>query len=567
MQRVAFRISLVLLSFFFAAGSAAMARTKNLDAPPEGLTPTAVTLAQILKTHDASTGKRNAGIADTSSEVWSYDKAGLQGTETLVRSGNDYYARMAAGPLVQEYGQFIGRGWHRDENGIVSPVTTHDITSFEMLLFTSELNDAADPKNDVTILGQTGDAAPEYVLSIKRTGFKHPEFAYYNVKTGLVDKVSFVSDDDRVTISYGDYRATKGLTEPWHVHFTDGTPSLDYDFTRKSLVVGAPVDAMKFTIPTTKIAFQTFHGPQKLPTKVFWDRYRIDVGGNYEHDATAPTVVVRLNVNGRGLDFAVSAGEPQTLIDFDVARELGLPAFGQTTHADGENVSYDTILPAADVGGLMLRNLAVRATPFHYHLSDETKVVGVIGVDVLSSGVFKIDYENGTMDLYPASDYDNTILTSPNSDAYTLPVIFDSGYPFFQGVLDSNVTQNILFDNDFSMSYVFGSFIDKHPASVSDVVTGHNHGSATIPFADSKGFGKEVSVFMGKIPDVQFGPARFLNYQIVAVDGDMTFGGHDTDAVMGGDLLRFYDIYLDYPHNRIFLKPNASFFKNFKTAQ
>jgi hypothetical protein len=56
-----------------------------------------------------------------------------------------------------------------------------------------------------------------------------------------------------------------------------------------------------------------------------------------------------------------------------------------------------------------------------------------------------------------------------------------------------------------------------------------------------------------------------VNFQIMAADGDMDFvSGRSIDAVMGGDLLQYYDIYLDYPHSRIFLKPNKAFFKFFK---
>ncbi|MFN2449948.1 MAG: hypothetical protein ABR508_09235 [Candidatus Baltobacteraceae bacterium] len=563
MKRVLFFVAAVLFGAALLC-TAAPAFAKDLDARPEGLLPATVPISQILNAYDAAAGKRPPGVQDTSSEEWTFTRAGLAGTEKLVRSGFDYYAHITSGPLSDEYGQFLGHGWHRDQNGVVSPAGSHDQNSFDMLLFMNALNDASDPKNDVTLLGQTADSRPAYVLAVKQTGQKHSEYVYYDKQSGLIQKVSHVSDGTRITIAYDDYRKTKGLSQPWHVHAGDGTPSLDFDFKRSSLKVGGDLDAMQFTMPASSFAFESFSGHQKLPAKVFWDQWTIDVGNGYEHDAESPTLVVRLNIGGRGLDFAVSAAEPDTLIDFDVAQQLQLPSYGQVTHAEGKDVPYDTILPAADLGGLMLRKLAVRATPFHYHLNDETKVVGVLGYDVLSTGVFKIDYDNSTLDVFPAQDFDNPAL---GGDAYSIPVLFDSGYPFFQGTLDSHISANILFDNDFEMSYVFGGFTGKYPESVKDVVTGKDHGMATIPFADSKGYGKDVHVWLGKVPDVQFGPAHFLNYQIVAADGDIEFGGHPVDAVMGGDLLRYYDIYLDYPHNRIFLKPNADFFKAFKVKQ
>jgi len=187
----------------------------------------------------------------------------------------------------------------------------------------------------------------------------------------------------------------------------------------------------------------------------------------------------------------------------------------------------------------------------------------MIGYDVLAAGVFKIDYVNGTFEVFPSKAFDGEGPAQVH-DAYVLPIEFDSGLPFFTGSIDSHETHNILFDNDFDSSFVFGDFTSEYPDSVKDVVTGKSHGTSVIPFADSKGYGKEVQTWLGNVPDINFGPARFLNFQIVASDGSMEFGGHDVDAVMGGDLLKYYDIYLDYPHNRIFLLPNKAFFKFFK---
>lgn len=545
------------------ASPALAADNSKLDAPPAGITTTTVTLAQVLKNYNAATGRIAPGTPNTRQESWSFTRAGLAGTETLVRSGTDYRSHITLGALGEDYGQFLGHGWHRDENGVVSPVESPDYTSFAMLLFMRTLDEAADPKNDVTVLGEVQSPAPAYVLQIKTTGSKHPDFAYYDKKTGLVDRFDSVDDDRRTTITYSDYRATKGLTQPWHLHFSDGTSALDDDFVRKSLTIGQTVDTKQFAMPASAFTFEYFNGHQSLPVKMFFDRWALDIGNDRYHVVEAPTVVVRLNVGGRGLDFAVSAAEPHSLIDFDVAQQLQLPTYGQTTHADGDDVSYDTVIPQADLGsGLLLRNWAVRATPFNYHLNGETKVVGMIGYDVLSAGVFKIDYVNGTLDVYPAKSFDGA-QPADVKDTYELPIAFDSGRPFLTGTIDTHETRNILFDNDFDASFVFGDFTTEYPGSVKDVVTGKSHGTAMIPFADSKGYGKEVHIWLGNIPEIHFGPAQFLNFQIVASDGEAEFDGHDIDAVMGGDLLQYYDIYLDYPHSRIFLRPNKWFFKAF----
>lgn len=542
--------------FFACALAAALiapalaADDKTLDAPPPGLTPTTVTLGRILKAHDAATGRLMRGTLETRQETWTFTRAGLPGTETLLRSGSDYRSHIVTGPLSQDYGQLLGHGWHRFPTGVVSAVQSPDSTSFEMLLLMQNLEEAGDPKNDVTVLGEVQSPVPAYVLAIKTTGAKHPDFAFYDKTTGLINRFETVSDERRMTFTYDDYRTTKDLTQPWHVHFTDGTAALDDDFVRRSLTIGEPIDPKQFAPPQSTFGFEYYNGHQSLPVKIFSGWF-------------SPTIVVRLNVAGRGLDFSISAAQPQSYIDFDVAQQLGLPAYGQTTHADGDSVPYDSIVPQADLGGLLLRNWPVHVTPFNYHLNDETKVVGILGYDVLSSGIFKIDYVNGTLDIYPPKTFDGT-LPDALKDAYQLPISFDDGFPFFQGTIAEHSTGNILFDNDFDFSFVSGNFTNQYPDAITDLDTGKPHATAMVPFADSKGFGKSVHVWRGNVPDLKWGPAHFINFHIIASDYPVDFDGHDVDAVMGGDLLQFYDVYLDYPHARVFLKPNKMFFKAFK---
>ena len=556
MKRVSFIVCVVLA----LTCGAAFARPNDLDTPPDGVVPATITLSAVLAKYERAAGKRPAGRLDSSVEEWTFTKAGLSGTEHLVRQGMDFYAHIQTGPLSDEYGQLLSHRWHRDANGVATAVQSHDATSFEMFLFMDAFNDASDPKNDVKVLGESADRA-SYVLQISSTGSKHPEWVYYDKSTGLVNRVIYSYDGDRHVLDYGDYRETGGLTQPWHIHASIGEPELDDDFKRTSVTYGGSVDAGTFAMPHSAYNFVSFTGGYlSLPAKIFWNLYPVRIAEHSYRFSYSPTLVVRLNVNGRGLDFAISSAAQETLIDSGAARELGLSSFGQVTHTRDGDVGYETILPAADLGGLHLRNLAVSATPFYYHLNGETKVVGVLGYDVLSSGVFYIDYDGKQLGVFPSERFDRD---TPLAGALTIPVQIDSGMPFLKGTLDSHITENILFDNDFDQTFFFGGFTSRYPASIKDTYTGKEHASSDVPFADAKGYGRKVDVWFGQVGDVQFGPAHFRNFDAVATDEDVSFAGHEVDAVMGGDLLQYYEIFLDFPHNRIFLRPNKSFFKHF----
>jgi hypothetical protein len=540
--------------------TAVAAKDDKLSAPPPGITPTTVTVSQILKQYDAATGKLKAGVTDTRRETWHFSDAGLIGTETLTRQEYNFHSKIVAGPIVNEYGQFLGQRWHKDANGFVTPVQGVDDTSFEMLVFMRNFADTEDPKNDVKVIGESSDPQPSYVVQIDRPDYKHPEWVFYDKKTGLVDQIVNVVSDQRYTATYTDYRPTKGLTQPWHVHVTDGRPSLDEDFVRDSLAIGIESDPREFTLPASSSNLMRVTSHTELPARVVTRELYMDSGISSYRTFTAPTVVLRVNINGRGLDFELTSGTPDSLIDWDVAQQLGLSGYGQAVRTPGgEPIAYDTMLTSASIGPITLHNFVLRALPFNYQLGGEIKVVGTLGYDILKSGVFKIDYDNGKVLLDPASAFDTPM---PVVGAFMLPLHFDQGYPFFEGLLDLHQSENLLLANNFDLSYVLGHFTSQYPDSVKDT-SGQHHGSSSVPFADSSGYGKELDVWLGKIGDLQFGPAHFVDYYMLGTDGDVEFAGHQVDAVIGADFLKYYDVYLDYPHNRVFLKPNKAFFDTF----
>ncbi|HXM18917.1 MAG TPA: hypothetical protein VN934_08885, partial [Candidatus Tumulicola sp.] len=387
------------------------------------------------------------------------------------------------------------------------------------------------------------------------------EWLFYDRQTWLIDKAIRVVEDERATVAFDDYRATKGLKQPWHLHYHSG--GFDFDFVRHSLTIGGSVDPAPFAMPKSTFAFAKFSGDTALPARVLTDRTFV-FGGWLTIVNPTPSIVIRVMVNGRGLDFGVSAAQPDSLIDLDVARELGLSSFGQLLHAGGEDLSYDTMLGEARIGGLTLHDFALRATRFQYQETYQTKIVGMLGYDVLSAGVLKVDYVNGSVVLSPAESFN---ADSPIPGASTLLVEFDSGFPFFKGVINGHESSDILLDNDFDESIIFGGFAQRFPESVPELYTGKEKAKASIPFADSRRFGSEVLVWTASVPEIRWGPAHFFDLHIVSSTLPIRRGGHNVDAVMGGDLLAFFDLYFDYPHGRVLLKPNSVFHKTWKARQ
>ena len=516
-----------------AAGSADDAK---LVAPPHGIVATSATVAAVLRLHEGAIGTP-ASSGETRREAWARNEMGLAGTETLVRVGLAYHARLQRGPFLDEYWQVDGKRWHRSPNGVVSAMRSEDYDSFTMLRV---LEDGGDPKNDVKLLGEITDPKLAYVLEVRRSGYKHPEWILFEKATGLVSRVEAVEGTVRVVSTYDDYRTTNGLTEPWHVHDVFGDTGAELDYARKSQTFGEPVDPHEFDVPSGGFEPARFGEPAILPSKIPFG-----------------SVIVRLVIAGRGLDFEVAAGESKSYINRDVALELNLPTFDQLTRAkNGKKVGFDTQIPEATIGQTTLRNFAVRAVSFSYHPTEDTKVVGVLGYDFLCSGVFKIDYVKGQLEFVNLSEE-----VPKMKNAFTLPVSFDDGLPFIKGSIASHESEDILFDNSFTFSMLFGSFTNRFPEAVPDT-QGKKHKSV-VPFADSSNYGREADVWLSKLSEMKVGTQKYLNLGMFATDGDAGYD-HPVDAVLGFDFLLLFDVYLDFSHERVILNPNENFARRFK---
>ncbi len=508
-------------------------------APPPGIVATSATVAQILKLHEKSIGSLAPGGGSTRRETWALNYMGLTGIETLVRSGTDYRATIQHGALVEEYGQDEGKRWHRGMNGTVSPAKGNEDESFVMLRV---LEDAADPKNDVKLLGEVETPAQAYVVEVRRPGTKRLEWVFYDKTSGLVDRVEENHEGYRFVSTYGDYRTTSGITEPWHVHDVLGDTGAEFDYVRQTLVTGAAVNRSDFAAPESRFNPARYSSEVALPAR-FRDW----------------TVTVRVTVNGRGLDFELSPGSPKSVIDRDVARELQLPTFGQLTRTkDGKNLGYDTEIAKATVGKLELSNFGVRALEFNYEPTQDTKVVGLLGYDFLCQGFFKVDYVNGRVwQLDPAKA--DELAEKPGTTV--IPLSFDDGFPMFKGTIAGHETENILFDSSFPFTFIFGSFSTRYPEAVPDL-EGHKRAHTVIPFADSQSYGREVDLWQSRIKSAQFGTATFNNLQTLVTDADLF--DQDVDAVLGQNVLQFFDEYLDFAHARVILEPNEWFSRAFR---
>jgi hypothetical protein len=527
--------------FALAAGFPAIVALakSDVDAPPSGLTSSTAHVRDILAAHDAATGASLLATKKTVVEHWTFVDSGLAGTETLERSGSNYHSRITSGPFVDEYGQSEAGRWHFDANGFPSPTTEDDERSFYAVRV---LEDAEDPKNDVSLLGITTGSDPAYVLRVKQPNDKHPEFVFYDKTSAQIVRVETPIGSRRIVETYGDFRTTDGITQAWHIHDTDGRPELDDDWTMTSVAYGDPLASSVFQVPANRPTISAVSAPTPIPARTIVWGY-----------------VIRVNVNGRGMDFLLDSASPRSIIDRDVAQEMNLPTFGQTTHlADGTPVSYRTLLADADVAGIHFHNFVMTSESFAFEPDYSTKVVGILGYDFFAANVLHFDTANGKLEALPASAF---ATANPVDGGFDLPFRLDDGMPLVAFGIGDTVSQNAVLSTIMPFTVIFGGFVDAHPGDLQDA-PGQHH-ATVVPFDDGEQYGTKVSFWTSMVPHLRFGVFDYQKPGVETTNYPFTIGDQQVDAMVGSDYLRFYDLYFAYPYGRLIAKPNALFYKFF----
>lgn len=549
-----------MLALAVAPAAAVAAAPK--DAPPEPVVPVQLTTAALLKAHRAAMSVMLTG-RHAVAEHWTTLESGVAGTETLDVDGSDYRAEIARGPMREAYGAHGSVRWHQDRNGVVTTGVGNDLSSFEMLVIGGLLGEPDDPKNDVKLVGRTTGAHPQNLLRVKQPGWKTYDWFYFDPSSNLITKMIYREGKTTYTIAYADYADIGDRMLPRKIHETDGDAAFDDDFHMTSFRYVKRFPPAVFDPPASTFGFIQYGTHASLPAKdVMWVDYLPWSGGNY-YKIHTPNLVVRLVVNGRGLDFALSSGVARSLIDENVAAQLGLPTFGQPTHdAKGKPVGFDTVIPQATIGTASLHDFAVRAVHFSYHVDESTKIVGVLGYDFLAAGSFKIDFYHGTLDIYPQG----AVAIPDNPLTYVLSFHIAGGIPFLDGDVAGHPTKNILIDNDDDLSMVSGRLADAYPGDFKDVVDGDKRSSAMVPFADANDYGEEAQVWTTNVPALNWGALKITGVPMLATDVRFGSQAEPIDAIVGGDLLHFYDVYLDYNSGKMILQPNPWFSQNYSVG-
>ena len=472
-----------------------------------GLTP-----VQVLQRAAAAQGALAPGayLIVTRSE-----NGGLEHVRTSYLSGDDYIAHEVAGPFVTADGTYRGRDWSQDENGIVSFPSGFEQTEDPNAL---ALEHPDDPKYRVRIASVT----PALIAVELDPPDGNHEIRSYDAATYLLARDVVDGKDGLTHIdAYDDYRRVFGRMRAFHHTYSDGRPENDYASTILSFA-RAPLPLPDMRPPASRSLF-TFasNAPIALPV-------RMDAG----------RIVVRVTINGRGLDFGVDTGAGTMTINPDVARDLGLVAYDKSSSSLGGSYGVArTIVPKMDIGDAHLTNVAFSEVA----IADATpgvKIVGLLGHDFFASGVFGIDFKKQLLTVYPNG-------TAPLADPtlHKIPIETDGGVPRIPVSIEG-VTGHLLLDTGAGDTVIYRHYYERLPVSTA------LGGDWTLQFV-----GGTVKALNYRVSDLTVGGIVFKPADIVVPQSPLgEIEGYD--GLLGRDALSNLLIYLDYANGAAYAKEN-----------
>jgi hypothetical protein len=173
-------------------------------------------------------------------------------------------------------------------------------------------------------------------------------------------------------------------------------------------------------------------------------------------------------------------------------------------------------------------------------------VDGVLGSDVFKQYVIRMDYATASVKFIdaPTFTYQGTGVSIPitlSGDLSNVPVTVDaSGGPLA-------ATVEVDTGNDGSVG-LNRPFVDAH----------HLLDGRTTVAGFTMGVGGEATTTVGRLDTLRLGPFAFTN--VVAGFSRATQGGTASsarDGILGSAILHRFTVFLDYPHRRMILEPNA----------
>jgi hypothetical protein len=258
-------------------------------------------------------------------------------------------------------------------------------------------------------------------------------------------------------------------------------------------------------------------------------------------------ITISVEINGVNTKLILDTGMPAMgalLNNSNIANKLNLSYSGEAKIGGAGGGSVNAKIASGvkfKIGDLEFSNQTLIVMPdspnnsfFEFH--------GVIGAEIFNRFIVDIDYEMKTLTINEPSTY--TI----KSDVEELALTFINNYPLISctSTLESGkvVPLNLVFDIGA------GHSLSLNIGSQKDIILPNKKINVSL----GRGADSELFGFMGRIKEFKLGKFAFRNVLVSFTEGQPA--PWEKEGNLGSVIMRRFNITIDYPNKRLFIKPN-----------
>jgi predicted aspartyl protease len=455
---------------------------------------------------------------------WALTRAGLAGTQHVVRRGDDLCETTVEGPFTTRSGRLGATAWHQNENGY----TIVDV---------AEPSQAAHPISE-TVKGPQ-PASPRYVVS-RTLSSGLTERTFYDPADFVVMRREYERDGHVFRLDYSDFRSGPGGRRiAWQQRGADDRGNV---YTAKLVSdTAAPVEDASLAIPLNRRTLVEF------PKGVDEVHLPASVDGGRIH--------VTVDVNGYPLTFLLDSGASGIFINPQAAKELGLRSYGSSAMTVAGTFAFTRVIaPTVQVGSLTMRDVVMGTVPLDSWESEKDRVVGLLGYDFIAGADLRITYgdflTSGAVDAIRPD-----VFQAPPLATTTMAIRLNGQVPEGHvGIGDASSDDFIVDTGAEAPIILFDRFVKAHPLAVAD--RGINSGGYDPDQSVVFGVGGRVKIVPLRLSSFRFADLDFKNFIVLRAENPGAFGDYRDDGLLGALFLRYFTLYIDYPHGKLYFEPN-----------
>ena len=261
-------------------------------------------------------------------------------------------------------------------------------------------------------------------------------------------------------------------------------------------------------------------------------------------------IKAKLNENSDSLNFILDTGSGGASLDSALAVLLGLKIVPSEKVVKG--IAGIKKVPFTYNHQLSFRNLNM--DHFDFYINDYSlltsvygvKIDGIIGYSFLRKYIFFINYDTHLISLYTPGEYDYKGGVFLKTKFYNLPVTA-------LVLKDANkLTPNFIFDIGAGLNVLISEKFD----STNNLFYKKRNRLSV----QAEGIGGKKQMNISLVNKVQIGTYRFKKVPIHIFDDEYNVTNFpNIGGILGNDLLRRFNVVLNYPNESIYIIPNKHF--------